>query len=149
MIEKRRQAWNNKSEFEKNAINEKRHNNSHTGIYVVNKVYEIKELFFYAFQFQNGIKFGVTKQSNIFKRWKKKLIEEVLVFEKFKTNQALLIEQKFKLLPECCYNDIIKTTEFLIMKKETFKQLYEEIKCINLRLIMKHYLTSCQITLIR
>lgn len=131
MKEKRSETWNNKSEQEKNAINEKRRQNAHCGLYVSNKQYDIKELYFYAFRFQNGIKFGLTKYSKLYKRWRKRFIEKVLVFEKMGTALAISIEQRFKSLLECTSNDVLKTTEFLIMTDDNFNRLYKEFKCIN------------------
>lgn len=131
MKEKRLKSWNTKSNEERFAINEKRRQNANCGVYVSNKEYDIKELYFYAFRFQNGIKFGLTKHSNLHRRWRKKFVEKILIFEKMKTALAISIEQRFKSLLECTYNDILKTTEFLIIAEDNFNELYKEFKCIN------------------
>jgi hypothetical protein len=131
MIEKRKEAWNRKSFEEREIINEKRRQNAHCGIYVPSKIYTVQTLYFYAFKFQNGIKFGLTKQSNIYKRWKKKVVEKVLVFEKIPTSEGIMLESKFKKLPQCCRNITLKTTEYLEMPIENFIKLYEEFKCTN------------------
>lgn len=131
MIEKRRNRWKDKTEEERFAINEKRRQNAHCGLYVEGKTYNVRFLNFYAFRHQGGIKFGLTKQSSLFKRWGKKQVEEVLVFDKLDTLRAIRVEACFKKHPYCCVNEILRTTEFLKMSNDEFFSAYEEFKCIN------------------
>lgn len=131
MKERRANSWSSKTNEEKLSINAKRRKNSHCGVYITGKIYDIDKLFFYAFKFQDGIKFGLTKHSNLYKRWRKKFVEEIVVFEEIEITLAISIEKRFKSMPECIRNKELKTTEFLTISNEIFVNLFEEFKCIN------------------
>lgn len=121
---RRTKRW--RESFEKNdqnIINQKRKENAHVGVYNENliKEKELKFLNFYLlkFKFENEefLKFGLTKQKSVTKRWgsKKKNYYDILIFKEMNAIEAFKLEQKIK-------NDLksykfisknIKTTESL------------------------------------
>jgi hypothetical protein len=99
------------------AVNEKRKLNSHVGYYTEETICNIDELYFYMILLQDKnctfiIKYGLTKQDVISKRWSVSLNYKVVIFKKMDAKIALQIEQKFhKHFKSSYVPSIIKTTE--------------------------------------
>lgn len=130
----RTKKW--KNSFDKNdidIINQKRKDNAHVGVYNENLIKEkdLKFLNFYLlrFKFDNEefLKFGLTKQENISKRWgsKKKNYYDILIFKEMNALEAFKLEQKIKndLKQHKFVSQNIKTTEALdiICLNEVYK----------------------------
>lgn len=122
--------------FEKNdqaAINKKRKDNASEGRYTENflKESKLKLLNFYLlrFKFNNEefLKFGLTKQKNVSKRWgsTKKNYYDILIFKEMDALEAFKLEQKIKnnLKQYKFVSQNIKTTEALdiICLNEVYK----------------------------
>lgn len=130
----RTKNWRNS--FEKNdqdAINQKRKDNASEGRYTENflKYSDLKVLNFYLlkFKFDNEefLKFGLTKQKSITKRWgsSKKNYYDILIFKEMNALEAFKLEQKIKndLKQHKFVSQNIKTTEALdiICLNEVYK----------------------------
>jgi len=98
-------------------INEKRKLNSHVGYYTENTIVDVDNLNFYMIVLIDSdgtmiVKYGLTKQDNISKRWSVSLNYNLLMFKKMKANDAIILENKFHKNFKRSYSPtIIKTTE--------------------------------------
>lgn len=98
-------------------INQKRKLNSHVGYYTENTIVGIDNLNFYMIVLVDIddtmiIKYGVTKQDTIAKRWSVSLNYNLLLFNKMKSLNAVKLENKFhKHFKNSYTQSIIKTTE--------------------------------------
>lgn len=94
MVASRKARWEAKSEEERNAINDKRRNNSHVGIYTESVCAGIGKLNFYAFVTNGGVKYGLTKHDSLVKRWPRRLVERVLFFVELDAIEAYNLERE-------------------------------------------------------
>lgn len=98
-------------------INQKRKLNSHVGYYTENTIVGIVNLNFYMIvlvDIDNTmiIKYGLTKQDTIAKRWSVSLNYNLLLFKKMKSLNAVKLENKFHKHFKSSYTpSVIKTTE--------------------------------------
>lgn len=118
-------------------INKKRKDNAHVGYYNKDSIDSIPFLNFYLLTFTDldgtiFIKYGLTKQNKISKRWKVHLNYKVTYFEKFDAYSAVLLEELFHKKFKKTYNpQIIKTTECFEHSEENYNQaisLIEDFK---------------------
>lgn len=118
---------------DENEINQKRRENAHIGYYSFLNNNLPDELYCYVLLFKdsNGIpflKYGLTKQNNICKRWSFKYKYQIVFIEKKKTYGAILWEQsiKNKFIPYV--PSIIKTTEAIEYSEKVIKEMIDIAK---------------------
>jgi hypothetical protein len=98
-------------------INKKRKLNSHVGYYTENTIVDIDNLNFYMIVLVDIddtmiIKYGLTKQDTIAKRWSVSLNYNLLLFNKMKSLNAVKLENEFHKHFKSSYTpSVIKTTE--------------------------------------
>jgi hypothetical protein len=118
--EERNEKWYNSfynSGNDLTEINEKRKLNCHVGYYCEETIKNIKTLNFYMIILKDTsetriIKYGLTKQDNISKRWKICLDYNIFFFEEMDSRIALDLEMSFHKKFKNSYKpSIIKTTE--------------------------------------
>ena len=114
-------------------VNEKRRLNSHVGYYTKDVVGENDELNFYLIVLCDGdekiIKYGLTKQNNIAKRWKVSLNYNLVLFKKMNAYDAIDLENEFHKVFKNTYSPtIIKTTECFLY---TDNNLNEALSILN------------------
>jgi hypothetical protein len=108
-------------------INQKRKDKAHVGYYTQKSHPKIPELNFYLLRFidKDGvyfIKYGLTKQKSISKRWKVYLGYKVEFFESFESALAIEIENAFNVRFKKSYTPkLIKTTECFRYSDKDYK----------------------------
>lgn len=126
-----RSMFTEKTPEELSRINEKRKMNAHVGYYTEKTIKRFDNLYFYAFVFidedgTKAIKYGLTKQNHLYKRWSPHLVSNVLFFEKLPPEIALKIEQDLNKKFKRSYQpNVIQTTECLIFNDENLQILTE------------------------
>lgn len=116
-----------------NVLNEKRRINSHCGLYTENTIKNIKDLYFYVFVFvdSNGkevLKYGLTKQDSLFKRWKMDYVYKIVYFEKMKSENAVKLEKTIKQKLQNKYvPEKVKTTECCLFTEENLNVIQTEV----------------------
>jgi len=102
---------------DKDEVNYKRSLNGHVGTYSKDNVANLEFLNFYVFIFvdEDGtlvIKYGLTKQPHLSKRWSPNLIHTTMFFERMKSEHAIELEEEFHKLYRRSYKPTkIWTTE--------------------------------------
>lgn len=116
----RNEKWYNsfyRSDNNLEEINEKRKLNCHVGYYTKETIKKIPKLNFYLICLMdknntNIIKYGLTKQENISKRWKASLDYNLVMFKELDSQIAVELENKFHKRFKNSYKpQVVKTTE--------------------------------------
>lgn len=112
-------------------INQKRKLNSHVGFYTENTIVGIDNLNFYMIVLVDIddtmiIKYGLTKQDTIAKRWSVSLNYNLLLFNKMKSLNAVKLENEFHKHFKNSYTpSVIKTTECFKYTEDNLKKTLE------------------------
>jgi len=111
-------------------INEKRKLNCHVGYYTQKTIENIPTLNFYLISLidKNNttiVKYGLTKQTNIAKRWKVSLNYNLIMFKELDSRLAIELENEFHAKFKNSYKpQIIKTTECFEYTDDNLKDAY-------------------------
>jgi hypothetical protein len=109
-------------------INNKRKLNSHVGYYTKNTVDENSTLNFYLISLIDSnnekiIKYGLTKQDKISKRWKISLNYNLMLFKELNSHKAIDLENEFHKSFKHSYSpELIKTTECFAYSEDNLKE---------------------------
>jgi hypothetical protein len=115
-------------------INEKRKLNCHVGYYTEKTVKNIDKLNFYLISLidKNNtaiIKYGLTKQKNISKRWRVSLNYNLIIFKELDSKLAVELENEFHKIFKNSYKpQVIKTTECFQFTDNNLKKAHELIE---------------------
>ena len=109
-------------------INNKRKLNSHVGYYTKSTVDENSTLNFYLISLIDNnnekiIKYGLTKQDKISKRWKISLNYNLMLFKELDSHKAIDLENEFHKSFKHSYSpELIKTTECFAYSEDNLKE---------------------------
>ena len=135
---KRIDNW--RKSFDKNdidVIDEKRRLNAHVGFYTEDTIQFVKSLHFYMFACKDidntvFIKYGLTKQPYLHKRWALHLISNEIIFEKMEPLIALQIEKELNSIFKQSYKPkILKTSECFLYEDENLEKAMEIINGVH------------------
>lgn len=133
----RNEKWYNsfyKSGKDLDEVNQKRKLNSHVGYYTEKTIENIKKLNFYLITLldQNDkliVKYGLTKNDNIAKRWKVSLNYNLITFKRLDAQDALELEREFHKKFKNTYSpSVIKTTECFEYTQDNLNEALSIIK---------------------
>lgn len=118
-------------------VNQKRRLNSHVGYYTKDVVGENDELNFYLIILNDDsnkiIKYGLTKQNNIAKRWKVSLNYNLILFKKMNAYDAIDLETEFHTVFKNTYSPtIVKTTECFLYTDNNLDEAITLLKKYNI-----------------
>jgi hypothetical protein len=118
-------------------VNEKRRLNAHVGYYTKKTVKEQDKLNFYLITLNDKnnqiVKYGLTKQDNITKRWKVSLKYNIILFKQMNAYEAIDLENEFHKMFKKTYSPtIIKTTECFLYTDSNLTEAISLLKKYNI-----------------
>lgn len=118
-------------------VNEKRKLNAHVGYYTKDVVEEADDLHFYLITLCDVgtkiIKYGLTKQEHITKRWSISLDYNIVLFKKMKAYDAIDLENEFhSLFKNTYFPSVIKTTECFVYNDDNLNEAVSILKKFNI-----------------
>ena len=121
------------SEKDLDLVNEKRRLNAHVGYYTKDLVGENDKLNFYMITLNDNdnqiVKYGLTKQDDIAKRWKVSLKYNLILFKEMNAHSAIDLENEFHKIFKNTYSpSIIKTTECFLYDDNNLNEALSILK---------------------